>query len=116
MGDNHPDVAADVGSEPEALGVAIGGTPIPCAAGTHGFNAITNTCDPLDDNDHGSHTSGTIGATGNNGVGVAGVNWVASIMAAKFLNASGSGSTAGAINAIDFTIQAKAALGANANV
>jgi subtilisin family serine protease len=49
-------------------------------------------------------------------VGVTGVNWVASIMGAKFLDAAGSGSTAGAINAIEFTIQAKAAFGAGANV
>jgi hypothetical protein len=73
-------------------------------------------CDPLDDNNHGSHTSGTIGASGDNGVGVTGVNWTASIMGVKFLNASGSGSTAGAINSIEFTIQAKQIFGANANV
>jgi subtilisin family serine protease len=112
----HPDLVANVWSAPAAFTVTIGGTPITCAAGTHGFNALNNTCNPLDDNDHGSHTSGTIGATGNNGIGVTGVNWVASIMGAKFLNAAGSGSTAGAINAIDFTIQAKAAFGAGANV
>jgi subtilisin family serine protease len=44
-----------------------------------------------------------VGGVGNNAVGVAGVNWIASIMGAKFLNASGSGSTADAINAIEFT-------------
>jgi subtilisin family serine protease len=113
---NHPDLAANVWSAPTAFTVNIGGTVINCAAGSHGFNAINNTCNPLDDNDHGSHTSGTIGASGNNGVGVVGVNWTASIMGAKFLDASGSGTTAGAINAIEFTIQAKAFFGANANV
>ena len=113
---NHPDLAANVWSAPTSFTVNIGGTLITCAAGTHGFNAITNTCNPLDDNDHGSHTSGTIGAVGNNGIGVSGVNWVASIMGSKFLDASGSGTTAGAINAIDFTIQAKAIFGAGANV
>ncbi len=113
---NHPDLAANVWSAPTAFSVTVGGRVITCAAGTHGFNAIANTCDPLDDNDHGSHTSGTIGATGNNGVGVAGVNWVASIMAAKFLDARGSGTTANAINAIEFAVQAKTVLGASANV
>jgi len=78
------------------------------AAARTAFNAITNTCNPLDDNNHGSHVSGTIGATGNNAIGVVGVNWVASIMGAKFLDSGGSGSTANAINAIEFTIQAKA--------
>src|SRR5207245_7197342 len=54
----------------------IGGQSITCPAGSHGFNAITNVCDPLDDNNHGSHVSGTIGAVGNNGTGVVGVNVV----------------------------------------
>jgi len=59
---NHPDLAANVWSAPTSFTVNIGGLAIVCAAGTHGFNAITNTCNPLDDNDHGSHTSGTVGA------------------------------------------------------
>ncbi|HEY6069220.1 MAG TPA: S8 family peptidase [Gaiellaceae bacterium] len=104
---NHPDLAANVWSNPGTIGG--------CAAGTHGFNAITNTCNPLDDNDHGSHVSGTIGATGNNGVGVVGVNWNVKIMGLKFLDASGSGSTAGAISAIDFAVNAKIA-GVNVRV
>jgi len=113
---NHPDLAANVWSAPTAFSVTVGGVVINCAAGTHGYNAITNTCNPLDDNDHGSHVSGTIGGVGNNGVGVVGVNWTASIMGMKFLDASGSGSTANAIKAIDFAIQTKNVFGANANV
>jgi len=35
---------------------------ITCQAGTHGFNAITKTCDPMDDQYHGTHVAGTIGA------------------------------------------------------
>ena len=38
----------------------------------------------MDDNGHGTHVSGTIAAVGNNSLGVAGVNWSASIMALKF--------------------------------
>ncbi|HSB12433.1 MAG TPA: S8 family serine peptidase [Blastocatellia bacterium] len=113
---NHPDLAANVWSAPSAFTVTMGSTTINCPAGSHGFNAITNTCDPLDDNNHGTHCSGTIGAVGNNGVGVAGVNWTASIMGLKFLSASGSGSTANAIKAIEFAIQAKQIFGVDANV
>lgn len=112
----HPDLAANVWSAPAAFSVNIGGRLINCPAGSHGFNAITNTCDPLDDNNHGSHVSGTIGAVGNNALGVVGVNWTASIMGSKFLDATGSGTTANAINAIEFAVQAKLALGAGANV
>ena len=96
-------------SAPADFTVTIGDLTITCAAGTHGFNAITNLCDPMDDNNHGTHVSGTIGAVGNNSLGVVGVNWTASIMGAKFLNAGGSGTTAGAINAIEFVVQAKEA-------
>src|SRR2546426_7989049 len=108
----HPDLAANVWSAPAAFTVTIGGQSITCPAGSHGFNAITLACDPLDDNDHGSHVSGTIGAVGNNGTGVAGVNWTASIMGSKFLDATGTGTTADAINAIEFVVQAKAAFAA----
>jgi len=112
----HPDLAANVWSAPKGFTVTIGGKAITCATGSHGFNAITSSCDPMDDHYHGTHVSGTIGAVGNNGQGVVGVNWVASIMGAKFLNASGSGTIANAINAIEFTIQAKIATGANVRV
>ena len=113
---NHPDLQANVWSAPSAFSVKIGSRTITCAAGTHGFNAIALTCDPMDDNNHGTHVSGTIGAAGNNGRGVVGVNWVASVMGAKFLDANGSGTIADAINAIDFAIQAKQFFGAGANV
>ena len=112
IGYTHPDLALNVWSAPSAFQVNIGGTVITCAAGTHGFNAITKTCDPMDDNNHGSHVSGTIGAVGNNGQGVVGVNWTASIMGSKFLDSTGSGYISDAVNAIDFVIQAKAAFAA----
>jgi len=107
----HPDLAANVWSAPTAFSVTVGGVVINCAAGTHGFNAITNTCNPMDDHSHGTHVSGTIGAVGNNGTGVVGVNWVASIMGLKFLGSTGSGSTSDAVKAIDFAIQTKAYFG-----
>src|SRR5581483_6953854 len=74
----HPDLAANIWSAPSQFSVTIAGQVITCAAGTHGFNAINKTCNPMDDNMHGTHVSGTIGAVGNNGTGVVGVNWIAS--------------------------------------
>src|SRR5258708_545562 len=85
---NHPDLAANMWSNPGGKGNVL------CAAGTHGYNAITKTCDPQDDYYHGTHVSGTIGAVGNNSLGVTGVNWTTSIMALKFINSNGSGNTA----------------------
>src|SRR5262249_60312641 len=45
---------------------------------------------------------GTIGAVGNNLSGVTGVAWTVKIVACKFLDASGSGDTAGAVACLDY--------------
>ncbi|HEV7683080.1 MAG TPA: S8 family serine peptidase [Pyrinomonadaceae bacterium] len=117
---NHPDLAANVWSAPADYSVTVGGQTINCPAGSHGYNFLNYTCDPLDDLDHGSHVSGTIGAVGNNGQGVAGVNWTANILAVKWLNSNNQGFISDAINSIEFAIQAKIALagvnGANVRV
>src|SRR5665213_2084724 len=93
----HPDLAANVWSNPSSFTVTVNGVSVTCPPGTHGYNAILNTCDPLDDNGHGSHVSGIVGAAGNNGIGVVGVNWAVQLMACKFLDLNGDGDVAGAI-------------------
>ena len=97
----HPDLATNMWSNPGGIGNAQ------CAAGTKGFNAVDGTCNPMDDHSHGTHVAGTIGAAGNNSSGVTGVSWNVSIMALKFIAANGYGTTADAIAAIDFAVQAK---------
>jgi subtilisin family serine protease len=116
----HVDLADNVWAAPSSFTVTVGGNAITCPAGSHGFNAITMTCDPMDDHNHGTHVSGTIGAAGNNSIGVVGVNWVGRLMGLKFLDATGSGTIADAVNAIEFAIQTKqffaATNGANVRV
>ncbi len=112
----HPDLADNIWSAPAPFQLSIGGQFITCPAGSHGFNAITMTCDPMDDHYHGTHCAGTIGAIGDNSVGATGVNWTTQIIGAKFLDASGSGYTSDAINAIEFLVQAKSVAGANIRV
>jgi len=73
----------------------------------YGYNAITGGGDLTDNVGHGTHVAGTIGATGNNGVGVAGVNWNVRIMACKFLDATGGGSTAEAIACLHYVADMK---------
>jgi len=118
---NHPDFKrldglTNVWTAPYAFDFIIGTSRKTCPGGAHGYNAIRGTFDPMDDNNHGTHVSGTIGAAGNNGIGVAGVNWTASLMGLKFLNNQGSGLTSDAVNAIEFAIQAKLAGAANVRV
>jgi subtilisin family serine protease len=98
----HPDLMGNVWASTAGFSQTINGSAINCPAGSHGFNAVNNTCDPMDDNGHGTHVSGTIGATGNNDVGVTGVNWTVQILPCKFLDSTGSGTTDGAITCLDF--------------
>ena len=101
----HPDLGANIWSNPGGLGG--------CAAGTHGFNVLTGTCDPMDDETvfggHGTHVAGIIGAIGNNATGVAGVNWTTSILPVKWLDSSGFGSTSDLISALDWLLKMKQA-------
>ncbi|MEA2335060.1 MAG: hypothetical protein QOG40_1550, partial [Solirubrobacteraceae bacterium] len=64
---NHPDLAANVWSNPGGIDG--------CAVGTRGYNVVAKKCDPLDKDatyqGHGTHVAGIMGAVGSNGVGVA---------------------------------------------
>jgi len=77
-----------------------------------GFNAITKTTDPKDDNEHGTHVSGTIVAADNN-LGVVGVAPKANLWAVKVLNASGSGTNTNIASGINWVISKKAEVGGN---
>jgi subtilisin family serine protease len=81
----------------------------------HGFNAVDDSADPMDDNGHGTHCAGIIGAEGGNDIGIAGVNWKVQIMPLKFMNKSGYGTTKAAIEAINYVIDRKKA-GVNVRV
>ena len=74
----HPDLVANMGVD---------------ADGNFGIDVVNNDTDPMDDNEHGTHVSGTIGAVGNNGIGVVGVNWTVKLLACKFFDATGNGTT-----------------------
>ncbi|HEY4450506.1 MAG TPA: S8 family serine peptidase [Solirubrobacteraceae bacterium] len=107
----HPDLAANVWSNPGGIGG--------CASGTHGYSVVSHTCNPMDDDTvyggHGTHVAGIMGAVGNNGVGVSGMNWRTTILPVKWLNASAWGETSGLIEALQWLIAAKQA-GVNVRV
>ena len=102
---SHPDLLTNIWNNPGGIGG--------CPAGTHGYNVLTSSCDPMDDDTyyggHGSHVAGILGAVANNAAGVAGVNWTTSIMAVKWVLGSNSGSTSDLITAMDWVIKAKQA-------
>ncbi|HZN02383.1 MAG TPA: S8 family peptidase, partial [Candidatus Polarisedimenticolia bacterium] len=101
---NHPDLAANIWTNPgEIPGNTIDDDGNGFVDDIHGYDFANNDSDPFDDNGHGSHCSGTIGGVGNNGVGVAGVNWQVSLMALKFLSGGGSGTTANAVRAVEYS-------------
>lgn len=75
----------------------------------HGYNAVTNDGDPMDDNGHGTACAGIIGAECGNNLGVCGVNWKTKIMPLKFMNAGGFGTVADAVEAINYAIDRKRA-------
>ncbi|MBI2948542.1 MAG: S8 family serine peptidase [Verrucomicrobia bacterium] len=79
-----------------------------------GIDAVNNTGDPKDSEGHGTHVAGIIGAVGNNRIGVAGVAWKIQIMACRFLDSTGFGSTSDAIQCLDYA-RAKGAKVINAS-
>ncbi|KAA5540912.1 S8 family serine peptidase [Roseiconus nitratireducens] len=70
----------------------------------HGYDFANDDPDPMDDQGHGTHVAGTIGAVGDNGIGVVGVNWDVQLMAVKFLDATGNGTTSDAVDAINYAV------------
>lgn len=83
--------------------------------GINTIDGVANPGDPMDDNGHGTHVSGTIGGKGNNGKGVIGVAPSVKIMALKFLDESGGGSTEDAIEAINYALAIKAKYSTNSS-
>ncbi len=91
---NHEDLADNMWSDQD---------------GNHGYNAIEDDNDPMDDHGHGTHAAGTIGAVGNNSIGITGVNWNVSLMALKFISSSGTGNVSGAVACLEYVLQRKQA-------
>lgn len=84
----HEDLAANMWKDPDT--------------GSHGVNVISATDDPNDDNGHGTRMAGILGAVGNNSKGIVGVAWTIQIMACKFVNRFGDGTTSDAVACIDY--------------
>jgi subtilisin family serine protease len=102
---NHPDLKANMWTNT----AEANGTPGVDDDGNgyvddiHGYDFANKDGDPMDGNGHGTHCAGTIAAVHDNGIGIAGVMAEAEIVGVKFLTDQGSGSSADAIAAIDYS-------------
>lgn len=99
---NHPDLLDNIWTNPWEVANGVDDDGNGFIDDLHGWDFYNNDNNPLDDNNHGTHCAGTIGGVGNNNLGVAGVNWDVSLMAMKFLGASGNGSDSGAISSLNY--------------
>src|SRR5829696_536037 len=72
---------------------------------TYGYNTIKGKGSGEDDDGHGTHVSGIVGGRGNNDVGVSGTCWSTKLLAVKFMNSKGKGSTSDAIAGIDYAVK-----------
>lgn len=71
----------------------------------HGWNFVSNTARPADDNGHGTHISGVIAAATDNSLATAGIASNVTIMPLKVLDQAGLGSTATLTAAITYATQ-----------
>jgi subtilisin family serine protease len=110
----HQDLSVNMWTRPDNIPVykddELGTIP-----DLHGFSAVGDQRDPMDENGHGTHCAGVIGAEGDNDEGIAGINWEVEIMPLKFLGRGGFGTTKDAIEAINYAIERKRA-GVNVRV
>lgn len=104
----HHDLAVNIWTRPENI-KQYEDKDLGVIDDVNGYNALGNNNDPMDENGHGTHCAGIIGAEGGNNEGITGVNWNVKIMPLKFMDASGSGTTKDAIEAINYVIDRKKA-------
>jgi len=102
----HVDLAVNIWTRPASL-PPYHDPDLGTIDDVHGYNAIANDGNPLDDNGHGTACAGLIGADCGNNAGSCGVNWHVQIMPLRFINAGGFGSLADALAAINYAIDRK---------
>ena len=113
----HPDLINNMWINPgEIAGNGIDDDGNGYIDDVHGYDFVNNDGDPMDDHSHGTHVAGTIAAEGDNTLGVIGVAPNTQIMALKFLDAQGFGSTFDAIQAIEYATMMKQDYGVNINL
>ncbi|MEJ2155264.1 MAG: S8 family serine peptidase [Desulfobacteraceae bacterium] len=102
---NHPDLAGNIWQNPgEIAGDGIDNDGNGYIDDVNGWDFADNDNDPHDASGHGTHIAGIVGAVSDNNRGIAGVSWQSKIMPVRFLNAFDTGTTADAIDAIQYAL------------
>jgi len=110
----HPDLAGNIWTNTKEIsGNGIDDDGNGYIDDVHGWDFVANSSDPSpkfdvgwSENgvDHGTVVAGIIGAAGENTIGIAGVNWHASIMPLRVLNGAGVGDTHAIYQAVEYAI------------
>ena len=111
---DHPDLSASIWTNPGEIpdnGIDDEGNGF--IDDVHGYDFYNDDGDPSDDHGHGTYCGGILAAVTDNGLGVAGVCWKVRLMPLKFISASGIGTVAGAVRAVDYSMNNGAHLSSN---
>lgn len=100
---NHVELSSNMWRNPgEIAGDGIDNDGNGYVDDVYGWDFADNDNNPMDENGHGTHCAGVVAAASNNGKGVAGICWNAKIVALKFMDSEGAGSTSAATEAINY--------------
>jgi len=95
----HPDIAANVWSNPGEVANGIDDDSNGHIDDLHGWDFIQDDAVPQDELGHGTHVAGTIAAVGNNSLGIIGIAPRAQIMPVRVFDGAGNTSSDGTLAA-----------------
>ena len=104
----HPDLAANMWHNPgEIADNGVDDDDNGYIDDVFGIDTVNGDSDPMDDQGHGTQTAGIMSAVGNNSTGGVGVSWNTKILTCKFVDNTGSGTDADAIECFNYLIALK---------